>query len=95
MNGKLKARALEWLRNEARYGTEARYAAVILESMGTRDTARLDYIGRTLHIDATGDEPIYAMFIPGTEGVKDKSDLRTLIDRSMEEAEPSGDVGSG
>lgn len=52
-----------------------------------QDTKRLDFIGRTLHIDATGDEPIYAMFIPGTEGVKSKSDLRGLIDESMKMVE--------
>lgn len=48
------------------------------------DSTRLDYLAKTLHIDATGDEPIYALFIPGTEGVKSKSDLRGLIDESMQ-----------
>lgn len=52
-----------------------------------QDTKRLDYIGRTLHIDGTGCTPIYAMFIPGTEGVKSKSDLRGLIDESMKMVE--------
>lgn len=48
------------------------------------DTQRLDHLSPTLHIDATGDEPIYGLFIPGTEGVKSKSDLRGLIDESIE-----------
>ena len=33
MSNKLKARAFEWLRNEALYGTEARYAAVMLQEV--------------------------------------------------------------
>jgi hypothetical protein len=54
-------------------------------AIAATDTKRLDYLGMTLHIDATGDLPIYALYIPGTEGVKSKKDLRGLIDDSMEE----------
>ena len=54
------------------------------------DTKRLDYLAKTLHIDGTGDAPIYALFIPGTEGVESKSDLRGLLDESMRDAERDG-----
>lgn len=49
------------------------------------DTERLDYLAKTLHIDATGDEPIHALFIPGTENMTlNDWDLRKLVDHSME-----------
>ena len=50
---------------------------------GEKDKVRLNLLETTLHIDATGDEPIYALFIPGSEGVRSKSDLRRLLDESL------------
>ena len=50
---------------------------------GEKDKVRLNLLETTLHIDATGDEPIYALFVPGSEGVRSKSDLRGLLDESL------------
>ena len=51
---------------------------------GEADKARLNLLETTLHIDATGNEPIYALFIPGSEGVRSKKRyLRGLIDESL------------
>lgn len=48
------------------------------------DTARLDYLAKTLHVDATGDDPIMGMFIPGTEDQCHQAwSLREYIDYSM------------
>lgn len=48
MTDKLKARAMEWLRNEAKYGTESRYAATVLQmfesakAMPTEEASKLN-----------------------------------------------------
>lgn len=50
----------------------------------SRDSARLDWLEKTLHIDGTGDIPVFAMFIPGSEEMMGKDwDLRRMIDESM------------
>ena len=48
------------------------------------DTRRLDHLAKSLHIDATGDEPIYAMFIAGVDpALRGPWDVRQLIDASI------------
>ena len=82
---------LRFLSNGFQEGSETEHvmwqAALALESLPSenKDSARLDYLAKTLHIDATGAEPIYAMFVPGTENMSamEAWDIRKLIDYSM------------
>jgi len=46
----------------------------------TADAERLDLLEKTLHIDATGDGSIFALFIPGVDPATNSGTLRELID---------------
>lgn len=57
----------------------------------TRDTERLDHVLKSLHIDATQSEPIFAMFVAGVSSfLKGEWDGRKIIDASMAATDGGG-----